>query len=267
MAHRKRTVNVRFVIQGLFLALSLTGVMLLGWLWLHGFRPAEPIPRPPALLAPRGEWPVGARGFQEWMSFRGELDSLAGSGFLLALDDGRTVGVTTAHSLGVLGDGTSRLEAVRFKLPGQVSAIACFTRLHGRPGVARTGADLTVDYVLLQPEGYVDARWVLRPDDRGAPQPGERVALLSGSRSLDGVVQSVDEQAVWVTMDSLFNPALMSGSPFVSRHTGRVVGMLIAGAVRGPLPTRLILGAHPIGSIVERAVSAEGFPLIADYIR
>jgi len=63
---------------------------------------------------------------------------------------------------------------------------------------------------------------------------------------------------VWVLMDELFNPSMMSGSPFVSQHTGQVMGMLIAVT---PRRNRLLMGVHPIGSIVELAESA------TDYIR
>jgi hypothetical protein len=97
------------------------------------------------------------------------------------------------------------------------------------------------------------------------------VALFSGlgggkegRRVLDGTVQTANENAVWILMDDLFNPGAMSGSPFVSRHTGRVVGMLIAGTLRG---TRLLLAAHPVGSLVRLAKAATDFPALADYRR
>jgi hypothetical protein len=58
-------------------------------------------------------------------------------------------------------------------------------------------------------------------------------------------------------MDDWFDPGLMSGSPFVSQHTGKVVGMAVAAS---PRRNRLLLGFHPIGSIVQLAESAEEFP-------
>ena len=115
----------------------------------------------------------------------------------------------------------------------------------------------------------IDSGLVLTPDPRGAPQPGERVSLFSGlggghggRRILEGTVQSVSDAAVWVLMDELFNPGLMSGSPFVSQHTGQVVGMAIAVNPRGG---RLLLGVHPIGSIVQLAESATEFPKLSEY--
>ena len=79
---------------------------------------------------------------------------------------------------------------------------------------------------------------------------------------LEGTVQSAEDPGIWVLMDDLFNPALMSGSPFVSQHTGRVVGMAVAAT---PRRNRVLLGAHPIGSIVRLAESATEFPLLDEY--
>jgi hypothetical protein len=61
-------------------------------------------------------------------------------------------------------------------------------------------------------------------------------------------------------MDKFFNPGGMSGSPLVSQHTGQVVGMAIAVS---PRPNRLLLGVHPIGSIMQLAESAAEFPKIS----
>ena len=77
-------------------------------------------------------------------------------------------------------------------------------------------------------------------------------------------MQSASHTAVWVLMDKPFNPGLASGSPFVSQHTGQVVGMLIAGSLRG---RRLLLGAHPIESIVHLAESADELFKIDEYRR
>jgi hypothetical protein len=65
-------------------------------------------------------------------------------------------------------------------------------------------------------------------------------------------------------MDDLFEAGMMSGSPFVSQHTGQVVGMLIAGT---PRRGRLFLGTHPIGSLVHLAETATEFPKLNVYRR
>lgn len=235
--------------------------------------PPDPTPLPPTILAARGQLPTGPVVFQEWARHRDGSYDLKGCGFLLGVGDGQVVGVTTAHSLS-LGDPNQPLERIGLRVAGRTEFVAQFDRLHGQPGRPRTGDDLTVDYVLLQPNRPIEPDLVLQPDPRGAPQPGERVSLFNGLGGdgdggdgqlvLQGTVQSASETAVWVLMDDWFNPALMSGSAFISQHTGQPVGMLIAGTIRG---RRLLLGAHPIGSIVHLAESATEFPRLDAYRR
>jgi hypothetical protein len=262
-------VNIKFVVRGLLLALPvavIASALALVMIRMQIGQPPDPTPLPPTILAPRGELPAGPVGLQEWAQYRGQAYSLVGSGFMLLLGDGKIVGVTTAHSAS-LGNPDRPLEQIALRVAGQTDFVAEFDTLWGQPGQPRTGGDMTVDYVLLRTDQPVDLSFVLTPDPRGAPQPGERVSLFSGSgdspggqRILEGTVQSVDDVAVWVLMDDLFNPGLMSGSPLVSQHTGQVVGMAIAVTPRGH---RLLLGVHPIGSIVQLAESATEFPKIS----
>ena len=258
--------NTKFVLRGLMLALPAAIVLTLigSSLMLFVGPPSGPTPPPPTILAPRGEPPVGPLGFQEWARYRGEAYRLVGSGFLLRLSDGQTVGVTTAHSL-MIGNPDHPLQQIAFGVAGQMGFVAEFNTLRGQPGRARRGADMTVDYVLLKPHQQIDPSFVLTPDPRGAPQPGERVWLMDGQRDTDsgqrmqeGTVHSVSHTAVWVLMDKSFYPGLASGSPFVSQHTGQVVGMLIAGSLRG---RRLLLAVHPIHSLVQLAESTDEFKI------
>ncbi len=264
--------NIKFVVRGLLLALPVAVIASVAFIFMmkqgRFGGPLDPTPPPPTILAPRGALPAGPVGLQEWARYRGEAYSLAGSGFLIPLSDGKIVGVTTAHSVS-FSDSDRPLEQIALGLAGQTDFVAEFDTLWGRPGQPRTGGDMTVDYVLLQADQPIDSGFVLTPDPRGAPQPGERVSLFSGlgdghggRRILEGTVQSVSDAAVWVLMDEWFNPGLMSGSPLVSQHTGQVVGMAIAVNPRG---NRLLLGVHPIGSIVQLAESAGEFPKIGEY--
>jgi len=158
--------------------------------------PPDPTPLPPTIFAPRGELPAGPVGLQEWARYRGEAYSRVGSGFLILLNDGTIVGVTTAHSV-LIGDPDHPLEQIALAVAGQSDFVAEFDTLWGQPGQPRTGGDMTVDYVLLQADQPIDSSFVLAPDPRGAPQPGERVSLFSslgdghgGRRILEGTVQS-----------------------------------------------------------------------------
>jgi hypothetical protein len=188
-----------------------------------------------------------------------------GCGFIIKLETGKLIGVTTAHSLSF--DVTQSLTHIALGIAGQSGFVAEFDRFYGTPGVARSGEDMSVDYALLQMSAAnpIDPALILKPDPRGLPQPGERVSLYDGlnaALTLSGTVQSVSPQAVWVVMDEVFDPSGMSGSPFVSQYTGKVVGMVIAATQRGG---RVLLGAHPIGSLVRLAQAATEFPKIAEY--
>ncbi|MDH4138873.1 MAG: trypsin-like peptidase domain-containing protein [Anaerolineae bacterium] len=266
--------NIKFVVRGLLLALPVAAIISVAFI-LVTFRaqlgrPPDPTPLPPTILAPRGELPVGPVGLQGWARYRGKADSQVVHGFLIRLSDGEIVGVTPAHGFS-FSDADHPLQQIALGAPGQTDFVVEFDRLRGQPGQPRTSGDMTVDYLLLRADQPIDSSFVLTPDSRGAPQPGERVSLFGCSgdgrgsqRVLEGTVQSVGDTAVWVLMDELFNPNGMSGSPFVSQHTGQVVGMAIAVSPRG---NRLLLGVHPIGSIVQLAESAAVFPKISEYRR
>ena len=144
-----------------------------------------------------------------------------------------------------------------------------FDTFRGEPGSARTGEDMTIDYALLNApvDPPIDPALILDPDPRGLPQAGERVSLYSLANNqpvLQGTVLSVDSIAVWVVMDEAFDPSGLSGSPVLSQYTGKVIGMAIAATRRGG---KVLLGLHPIRSLVEKAVAAQTFPKIADYRR
>jgi len=267
-------VNTRFVLRGFLLALPAAVIALAVGLALiiaqtPAGQPPDPTPPPPTILAPRGQMPAGPVGLAEWARYPDGWYG-PGSGFLIRLDDGDVVGVTTAHSVS-LDDPNRRLERIGFRIAGQTDFVVEFDTLRGRPGRSMTVEDFTIDYVLLQTDQLIDSDLILTPDPRGAPQPGERVSLFSGlgddrggRRILEGTVQSVGETTVWVLMDELFNPSRMSGSPFVSQHTGQVVGMTVAVT---PRRTRLLVGMHPIGSIVRLAESATESFKIEEYHR
>jgi hypothetical protein len=263
--------NLRFVLLGSALALPVAlALALLAPLVRTVGLPVGPTPPPPTILVPAGELPPGPVGLEVRAQLQNESPTLVGGGFLLRLSREQVVGVLTAHSIAI-GDPNRPVEKILFALAGRSEIVAESDTLRGRPGRPRTGPNMTVDYVLLETTPPADARLVLRPDPRGGPQPGERVALFtaigsaeSDQRMLKGTVQSATDTAVWVVMDDLFNPGLMSGSPFVSLHTGQAVGMLVAGTLRR---NRWFLAMHPVGSLVELAEAADEFPRLADYRR
>ncbi len=283
---KPRPVNTRFVVRGLIVALVVIIVALVAASFLppqvfarlaYYYQinlPPPPTPPPPALTAPRGTLPSGPVGLVEKVQYSGGPLSPAGSGFLLRLQGGPIIGVTTAHSMGLLGSPPYLLQKVAFSISGQPDVVMTFDRLYGPPGVPFSNPTLTADYVLLKmpdPAPAFDARLALTPDPRGAPEPGEQVVLFSGlgdgqgnARPLRGSVLSVEAQAIWVVMDKAFDAGGMSGSPLVSEHTGQVLGMAMAVMYRRG---HSMIGFHPIGSLVQHAQAATAFPLISEYHR
>lgn len=261
---------MRFVLRGSLIALMVTVLIVAVWFSASrvDLRPLDRLPPPPTILAPRGERPIGPGGLVEFAQY-GEDWFGVGCGFLLQLPGGEVIGVTTAHSLSFTND----LRQIAFGVAGRSGYVRQFDTLLGRPGVARSGDDMTVDYVLLKASAAssIDPNLILQPDPRGAPQPGERVALFSGLgdgqgnlKTFAGTVQAVNATAVLVLMDDVFDPSGVSGSPFISEHTGQVVGMTIAVSRRAG---RVLLSLHPIGSIERLAQSAADFPKIKDFRR
>ncbi len=267
--------NARFIAQGTVLALVVVALAgAAAWILVGpgglGL-PLDPMPPHPTIDAELGTQPTTSVGLLELALYDKDVYHSVGCSFIFRLKSGEIVGATTAHSLSF--EAAAPLQRVAFEVAGRSDLVVEFDQLWGPPGWPRSGEDMTVDYVLLRAtnQASIDPALILTPDPRGLPQPGERVSLYSGlgdgrggRRVLSGTVQSASTQAFWVVMDDHLEPSGLSGSPFVSQHTGQVVGMVIATTRRS---NRVLLGAHPIGSLVRLAESATEFPKIADYRR
>jgi hypothetical protein len=264
--------NWKFIVRGFIFAilvLALTATAL--YLYFSRFvmaLPTGPTPPPPTISAPRGSLPETQVGLKEWAKYEGSDYIPVGNGFFLRIKENTVVGVTTAHSV-ALHKSNHSLTQIAFSIAGQNGFIAEMDTLYGEPGKPRYGRDMTVDFVLLQVDMEVDPVLILSPDPRGAPQEGEKVILYSGLGDgsggmsvYPGTIMTVDKNGAWAVMDGKFSPYGMSGSPFFSEHTGKVVGMAI---VTGNSGGRLMIGMHTIGSLAEEIESATEFSLISKY--
>jgi len=206
------------------------------------------IPAPPVIEAPRGELPRGVLAYSGLIG----SDSFA-CGFLLELEDGQHVGVSAAHAtrtmdLGEQAEFISPGGDLRVRLERQVRRGQPFYREH-----------FTMDYVIWSVVEDAFPGSFLQPDVRGQAQPGERVRVFGPSidaknRPLNwpGVVMKVDPEATWIQLDASFDPRGYSGCPVVSEYTGRLVGMAVAGSNRPPV----VMGLHPVESLVKLAEEA-----------
>lgn len=177
--------------------------------------------------------------------------------FLLELEDGQRVGVGTAHAVPYLPADSS---VVFRAADGEIAA-----RMGRRIAIGQEfrGQQLNLDYALWLVEDVAGGIVPLRPDPRGQAQPGERIMVFGraddgagygagGSQRRAGVVMAADLDVTWLKMEDAFDPRGYSGCPVVSTHTGQVIGMAVAGSRKSPV----ILGLHPIGSLVEKAEAA-----------
>ncbi len=268
----KHPVNWKFVFRGGgFALLLLVFILIASGFLLRNLLAAPasgPLPPPPIITAPRGQLPSVPVGLKEWARYQGEEYQPAGSGFFFLLDNRTVVVATTAHSV-ALSRSDHPLERIALGVADEAGFIAEMNTLFGEPGKPRLGRGLTGDFILLRVDHPIDPALVLLPDPRGEPQAGERVALYNGlgdgSGGLSvrmGTVQVMNRYGAWVVMDEIFHPGGMSGSPFLSEHTGKVLGMALAASQR---EDGTVIGMHPIGSLVEKGKAASTFPEIWEY--
>ena len=268
----RTALNWGFVLRGSALAIAALGLLAVAATILFGQAfppvPFAPPPPPPTIQAARGELPANAAALQLWVRREGEEERLAGSAFLLVLPDGRVVGATAAHNLD-LGGAAQLLDQLTLRIAkggegaggggaGDIGSQAGIqvVGLHGAPGQPRRfGLDLSSDHALLALEGEATGPF-LEPDLRGGAQAGEQILLLSGvdGRRYEGAVFQSGPQGTWCLMQAGFDPARMSGSPAVSLHTGKVVGMAVAAGWR---EGRLVLGLVPIRALVGKGMSVQ----------
>lgn len=256
--------NWKFVFRGALLALvALTALVFVAYRSLPRLLPGVPYgptPLPPAITALRGNLPVGWPGMEAYANYEGSEPVPAGSGFIFRLPAGGAVAAAAAHSFDLAGG----LQSV---LLGAEDSLLELDVLHGIPGKPRTlSMNLTDDYVLFLVREQNSPAVILEPDDRGFPQPGERIVLYPGFGAENGerwgTILESDRNGAWAVMDEAFEPGRMSGSPIVSLHTGRVVGMALAAGLR---EGHTVIGMHPIGSLVEKGLEAVDFILLSEY--
>jgi hypothetical protein len=164
------------------------------------------------------------------------------------------VAVTVAHS-----HAEWPAAGVEFTAADCGMTLAAFPEMIRR-GARSEGFDLTTDYTILRVGAPPSDSLVLEPDPRGAPQPGERVALYhglgdsgGGQGIVEGTIESVQATASWARMPPGSVYGGMSGAAVLSTYTGKVVGMAI---VISPRPGATVVGINPIAALVRCALGS-----------
>lgn len=255
------TIGILAVVLALVLYLGLNPGTLRALLLFLPFPGVVTVPTPgPTPPSPRfadtqGEIPGG------FLAFAGAFqDGTFACGFLMELEDGQKVGVSAAHATPVLsGDVPAQLctpgREPAALLRGQLARGSTFQR-----------ANFSSDYVLWDVSRVSAGTHLVQPDPRGRGEPGERVFVYSWESSRagtpirhPGVILSATEEAIWIQLEESFSPAGYSGCPVLSQHTGKLIGMAVAGEDKHPV----VMGLHPAGSLIEKAqavLSSKGEP-------
>jgi hypothetical protein len=209
-----------------------------------------PTPQAPVITAPRGEPPAGQLG--SWGYSNAPAAPEFGCTTLVRMPDGRKVAISTAHSTYPQAANVGG----RLVAPDSTKIADLVGQL--KYGAPFQGMRLNIDYVLWTLKTMPPEEDFVEPDPRGAPQPGERVWLYNmdsrpnGVGRRAGVVMQVNKDNTWLRMDESFVPGGSSGCPVVSQHTGKLLGTVVAGADSKPV----VIGLHPVASLVERVNAA-----------
>lgn len=235
------------------------------------------VPSPPAATAiePRAALPVpsnpmeipnGVLVYQPQFLWADNSETMQGTGFLVATPDRQVVGVSSAHFLDFEGP---RLLSANWCDVRDDRPIVRFTQSLGRPGHAgqdEGSIDLRSDYIILAPDQPVTGRPVLELDPRPMPELNERVVLPNksdrepqGYEWREGRVVERDAGYFGVDFETSFPLQSQSGSPLISKATGRVVGTLSRGGER--LGRTVILVAPASGILAAIRAGDQRFPL------
>lgn len=212
------------------------------------------LPDAPDIALPKGSLPDHRVAFEVWNN----ADTVAtrvGSGFFLRLPDGMVIGVTAGHTT---KNNAGQFRPTVFMQPNTDEVVASFSRVAAPIGNWQDGGTAG-DYLLMRADTPPAEALVLAADPRGAPQLGERLVVFSGvdkpsnahREQFSGIAENVEIGSVIVRMDSLPSPGMMSGSPVLSAHTGKVVGILVSGYWQFGRLTGI--GVNPIAIILAAA--------------
>lgn len=226
-----------------------------------GCSQSQPSALPPP---PRAEPPKARILFQPMFLWEGKKPTRQGTGFLVKTSKGKVAAVTSAHFLDF--DGPP-LKEVRWLDVGSNKAIASFKTSWGQPGSAGTAGlrkmDLRPDYFIMPATA---PQLVLEMDDRPLPIVGESIWFPDkdpdeelGYRLMYGTVAKATESYIEVTLDESLELQSQSGSPILSRATGKVIGTLSRGDVGKGTPSLYLTPAH---SIREALADDSSFPAL-----
>lgn len=158
-----------------------------------------------------------------------------GTGSIIRAPNGLMIGLTSAHFINFCGPQLIEVQWLDVKTG---KPIARSLKSYGMPGYEGSydPLDLRSDYFLLVVEGNLESQRVFELDNRSAVEVGERiwfpdknVTANSGNRLIGGTLSKTSAEYLLVTLDESIDLQSRSGTPIISQHTGKVIGILVGG--------------------------------------
>lgn len=212
----------------------------------------------------RVEPPTGELVYQPKLYWGGRDATHQGTGFLAKTPGGEVVGITSAHFVDFK---SGPLNKVDWLSVNEGSVRVSFDKLLGPVGHAiqfdeRTGAeDASDDFLIFAGTGSPPEIKSLELDTRKRLEQLEPVWLPNKARAgegyelLEGYVLMADRGRILTVFRPAFKLQSQSGTPVISQRTGRVIGILTAGASDRTGKTEIVL--TPAWFISERLESKQ----------
>jgi hypothetical protein len=223
----------------------------------------------PPMKVSSEQLPQGGLVFQPKLHFASGEPTYQGTGFFVK-HGGSVVAVTSAHFLEAKGPRLLRAEWLRVGGEKEHVVASC-SRSLGMPGKGFDPYldDLRGDYLVMPLESTVPEDVVLELDEREKPRWRERVWLPNkdpgaprGYQLLEGVVELSTSDAIRVEFPR-FELESQSGSPVISRTTGKVIGTVSRGCEESG---KMRLQLAPSRAILDAIAAARDRPELKNVI-
>jgi len=199
--------------------------------------------------------------FQPMFVWNDTEPTFQGTGFFVLSSDKRTAAVTSSHFIDADGSHLRKAYWLNIVAQEKIEPVAYFTRIWGKLGNGGSDSptDLRSDYLIMPPENVVPDSCVLELDSRvrlkayeGVWFPNKDSRSSTGYTLVDGMVTETQKNYHTVVLRDYVEFQSQSGSPIISKITGRVIGTLSrAGYTETNKPIMYLAPSHSIKDAVD----------------
>ncbi|QTA93169.1 peptidase domain-containing protein [Desulfonema magnum] len=198
--------------------------------------------------------------FQPMFVWNDAEPTFQGTGFFVSSSDKQIAAVTSSHFIDTEGSRLKKAYWLNIS-EERFEPVASFARIWGKLGNGGSDfpMDLRYDYLIMPPENAVPDSCVLELDDRvrlkrheGVWFPNKDPQSPAGYTLVDGMVTETQENYHAVILKDHVEFQSQSGSPVISKLTGKVIGTLSrAGYTEKNKPVMYLAPSHSIKHAVD----------------